>query len=122
MPIEFDDGQSPFDFNHRYHGPFYTADHQAWRASLRAFVDKEIMPNVDDWDEAGEFPRDLYKKAAEVGLLGAGYPEEYGGIPVSDPFFLLVTAEELARTSSGGVSASLMVHSIGLPPVLAVGC
>lgn len=121
MPIEFDDGQSPYDFDHRYHGPFYTADHHAWRASLRAFVDAEIMPNVDDWDEAGAFPRDLYKKAAAVGLLGLGYPEEYGGTPVADPFFLLVTAEEMARSSAGGINASLMVHSIGLPPVLAVG-
>ena len=121
MPADFDGGDSPFDFDHRYQGPGYTEDHHAWRATLRAFVDKEIMPFVDEWDEAGEFPRELYKKAAEVGLLGIGYPEEYGGTPVDDPWFLLVTAEEMARTSSGGVNASLMVHSIGLPPVLAVG-
>ncbi|UYV35671.1 acyl-CoA dehydrogenase family protein [Rhodobacteraceae bacterium D3-12] len=121
MPIEFDGGQSPFDFDHRYQGPFYTEDHQAWRATLRAFVDKEIMPFVDEWDEAGEFPRALYTKAAQVGLLGAGYPEAYGGIPVSDAFFILVTAEEMARCSSGGINASLLVHSIGLPPVLATG-
>lgn len=121
MPIEFDDGQSPFDFDHRYQGPFYTEDHHAWRATLRAFVDKEIMPFVDEWDEAGEFPRDLYTKAAQVGLLGMGYPGAYGGIPVSDAFFILVTAEEMARCSSGGINASLMVHNIGLPPVLATG-
>ena len=121
MTPDFSDGQSPFDFDHRYQSPVYANDHQAWRATLRAFVDREIMPHVDEWDEAGEFPRELYKKAADVGLLGMGYPEEFGGTPVDDPFFLLVTAEEMARCSSGGVNASLLVHSIGLPPVLAVG-
>ncbi|MBR9862245.1 MAG: acyl-CoA dehydrogenase [Rhodobacteraceae bacterium] len=121
MARNFEDGQSPFDFDHRYHSPYYTEDHQAWRATLRAFVDKEIIPNVEEWEEAGEFPRDLYKKAADVGLLGAGYPEEYGGIALSDPFFQIVTAEEMARCSSGGVNASLLVHSIGLPPIMAVG-
>ena len=121
MTKEFEEGQSPFDFDNRYHGPFYTADHQAWRATMRAFVNQEIMPYVDEWDEAGEFPRELYKKAAEVGLLGIGYPEEFGGMPVDDPYFLLITAEEMARSSSGGINASLMVHSIGLPPVINVG-
>ena len=121
MSKEFNGGENPFDFDHRYQSPVYTDDHQAWRASLRAFVDQEIVPYVDEWDEAGEFPRELYKKAADIGLLGMGYPEEFGGTPVDDPYFLLVTAEEMARCSSGGVNASLMVHSIGLPPVLAVG-
>jgi len=121
MPENFIDGQNPFDFDHRYQGPFYTEDHHAWRATMRAFVDQEIMPHVDTWDEAGEFPRALYKKAADVGLLGMGYPEEYGGTPVDDPFFLLVTAEEMARCSAGGINASLLVHNIGLPPVMAVG-
>jgi acyl-CoA dehydrogenase len=118
---EFDAGQSPCDFDHRYQGDFYTEDHRAWRSTLRSFVAREITPHVNEWDEAGEFPRELYKKAAAVGLLGLGYPDEFGGTPVEDPFFLLVTAEELARGSSGGVNASLMVHSIGLPPVINVG-
>jgi len=121
MPEQYSDGESPFDFDQRYQGPFYTEDHRAWRATLRSFVEQEIIPYVNDWDEAGEFPRELYKKAGEIGLLGVGYPDEYGGIPVEDPFFLLVTAEEMARCSSGGVNASLLVHNIGLPPVINVG-
>jgi acyl-CoA dehydrogenase len=121
MPTVFKNGESPFDFDHRYKDPVYTEDHDAWRVTLRAFVDREIIPYVDEWDEAGEFPRDLYKKAANVGLIGIGFPEELGGTPVADPFFLLVTAEEMARCSSGGVNASLLVHTIGLPPVLAIG-
>jgi len=109
------------DFDHRYQGPLYKPEHQAWRATLRKFVDTEIMPYVDEWEEAGEFPRDLYRKAAAIGLLGLRYPEEYGGTPVNDPIYSIVTAEELARTGAGGINASLMVHGIGLPPVLAIG-
>ncbi|MEH6526169.1 MAG: acyl-CoA dehydrogenase family protein [Sneathiella sp.] len=121
MAIQYDDGDNPFDFDHRYLGPYYTEDHKAWRATLRTFVDQEIMPHVDTWDEAGEFPRELYKKAAEIGLLGIGYPEEYGGTPVDDEFFQLITAEEMSRLSAGGINASLLVHNIGLPPILAIG-
>lgn len=101
---------------------FLGPDHQAWRDQLRRFVEKEIMPFANEWDEAEEFPRELYKKAADIGLLGLGFPEIYGGTNVGgDPFFGLVTAEELARVGAGGINASLMVHSIGLPPVLALG-
>lgn len=121
MPRNFDDGQNPFDFDHRYQSPFYTEDHHAWRATLRKWLAKEVVPYVDEWDEAGEFPRELYKKAAEVGLTGLGYPEEYGGIPVSDGFYGIVSAEEMAQLGAGGINASLRVHGIGLPPVLAIG-
>jgi acyl-CoA dehydrogenase len=121
MSAKFSSGQSPVDFDHRYIGPLYTDDHRAWRATLRKFVETEMMPHVNQWEEAGEFPRELYKKAAAVGLLGLGYPAEYGGTPVEDPMYLIVTAEELARLGAGGVNASLMVHGIGLPPVLAIG-
>ena len=56
--------------------PYYSAEHEAFRHQLRRFVAKEIAPNVDSWDEAGEFPRELYRKAAAIGLLQLGYPEE----------------------------------------------
>ena len=121
MRDQMTSGENPFDFDHRYQGPYYTEDHKAWRNTLRAFVNREIMPFVDEWDEAGGFPRELYKKAAKVGLLGFGYPEEYGGIPVTDTFFAVIAAEEMARCSSGGINASLLSHSIGLPPILAAG-
>jgi acyl-CoA dehydrogenase len=89
---------------------------------LRKFIDKEIRPFANDWDEAGEFPLSLYKKASEFGLLRMGYPEEYGGIKDGlDRFHGIVTSEELARIGAGGITASLMVHGIGLPPVIAMG-
>ncbi|MFZ5609141.1 MAG: acyl-CoA dehydrogenase family protein [Pseudomonadota bacterium] len=102
--------------------PFLGEGHQAWRQQLRRFVEREIMPHASAWDEAGGFPRALYEKAASIGLLGLGFPEAYGGTAQGiDPFYGLVTAEELARPGAGGINASLMVHSIGLPPLLALG-
>ncbi|MEX2479822.1 MAG: acyl-CoA dehydrogenase family protein [Gammaproteobacteria bacterium] len=99
---------------------FFSAEHEQFRASLRAFVAHEISPYVDTWDEAGRVPRDLYGKAAELGILGVGFPEEYGGTP-ADEFMKIVVAEEIARAGSGGVQAALGSHGIGLPPLLAVG-
>jgi len=99
---------------------YYDESHEAFRDTVRRFVEKEISPFVDEWDEAGGFPRELYKKAADVGILGLGYPEEYGGSPC-DQFHRIVLSQELARSGAGGVSASLMSHTIGSPPILAVG-
>jgi acyl-CoA dehydrogenase len=100
--------------------PFYTETHRAWRATLRRWVAREITPNVAAWEEAGEIPRALHAKAAEIGLLQLGYPEEYGGVP-SDPFMAITTTQELARPGAGGIPASLMTHGIGAPPIVAVG-
>src|SRR5271156_2029946 len=87
--------------------PFYTGAHEAWRATLRRWVAREIAPRASSWDEAGVFPRELYGKAAEIGLLQLGFPEEYGGVP-SDPFMSIVTTQELARPGAGGGPARLM--------------
>src|SRR5258707_4207603 len=95
--------------------PFYTAEHEAYREVVRRFVDKEIAPYAHEWDEAGGFPRQLYEKAAEIGLLGLGFPEEYGGTVV-DKFMWVVAVQELARGGAGGVSGRLQSHSIGPPP------
>ena len=99
---------------------FYTADHIAFRDVMRRFVQKEIEPYATEWDEAGGFPRELYEKAAAIGLLGLGFPEEYGGTP-TDQFMWIVATQELARAGAGGVSASLNSHSIGAPPIARAG-
>jgi acyl-CoA dehydrogenase len=96
--------------------PFYTAEHDAFREVMRRFVAREIEPFANEWDEAGEFPRELYIKASEIGLLGLGFPEEYGGTTV-DQFMKIVVSQELARAGAGGISASLMSHTIGSPPI-----
>ena len=99
---------------------YFTPEHQQFRASLRDWVAREITPFATAWDEAEGFPRELYKKAAAIGLLGLDYPEALGGTP-ADLFYHLVLSEELARPGAGGVAASLMSHTIGLPPVLRFG-
>ncbi|NRF70390.1 acyl-CoA dehydrogenase family protein [Aquincola sp. S2] len=99
---------------------YFSPEHEQFRRTMRDWVAREISPHVNHWDEAETFPRALYRQAAEIGLLGLGYPEELGGTP-ADVFYFLIASEELARAGSGGLQASLLSHSIGLPPVLAHG-
>ncbi len=100
--------------------PYYTAEHDAFRETMRRFVAQEIEPHAAAWDEAETFPRELYLKAAEIGLLALGFPEEYGGAP-ADSFFGIIAAQELARAGAGGIAASLQSHTIGAPPIAFAG-
>jgi len=95
-------------------------EQEGFRDAVRAFVAREIAPYVNEWDEAQAFPRELYRKAAAIGLLGIGYPEHLGGSEV-DLSWRLVATEEIARAGSGGLLASLFSHNIGLPPIVAAG-
>ena len=90
----------------------------AFRDGVRAWVDAEVAPFVREWDEAGSFPRELYRRAAQIGLLQLGYPEHLGGTPCAMAF-RLAAAQEIARAGSGGLMASLFSHNIGLPPIVA---
>lgn len=96
---------------------YYTSEHRAFASSIKRFVEKEISPYVNEWDEAGSFPRALYQQAANVGLMGLGYDAEHGGIPDADAFYVMLAAIEMAKAGSGGVHISLMIHSIGTPPI-----
>jgi len=96
---------------------YFGRAHDMVRRAAKEFVDKEIVPYVDEWEEAGEFPRELYKKAGDVDLLGIGYPEEWGGTP-GDIFFQIVAGEEIMRCGSGGVAAGLGSMHIALPPII----
>jgi acyl-CoA dehydrogenase len=107
--------------------PLTTPQHTE-RAAISDLVERfartEISPHVTAWDEAGEFPRSLYQRAAELGLLGIGYPQSLGGgdedghpTPMAVKLGMWLA---LARYgTSGGVFASLFSHNIGMPPVLA---
>ena len=109
-------------FDPRLGPPYYNQTHIAWRDSLRRFVEEELEPHVDEWDEAGDVPLEAHRKCAEFGLTGLGYPEEYGGYTEDiDLFHSLVSTQELARMGAGGVTTALTTHVIGLPPVLAGG-
>lgn len=114
MPYLFDEW--------RQRSPHYDDSHEAVCASVRTFVTREIVPHVDKWERSGMLPRDLHRKAAEAGILGLGYPEEYGGAGEGFTLFhSLVQSEEIIRPGAGGIAASLMTHGIGLPPILAAG-
>ncbi|MFZ5619093.1 MAG: acyl-CoA dehydrogenase family protein [Pseudomonadota bacterium] len=114
QPLAFDSTRLP--------SPHLTESHEVWRRSVRAFVDREIAPHVNAWDEEGKFPRELHRRAAEIGLIGLGYPEEFGGVKDGvDIFHSIIASEELARAGSGGLIAGLMTHGIGLPPIIALG-
>ena len=95
-----------------------TADCTALADVVRRFALQEIAPHVAQWDEAGEFPRSLYGRAAELGLLGLGYPEELGGTPATQRLRNALSLPLARYGASGGVFASLFSHNIGLPPVL----
>jgi acyl-CoA dehydrogenase len=94
------------------------ADRAALADTVRRLAESEIAPNVQAWDDAGEFPRALYARAAELGLLGLGYPEDLGGTPASYSLKLPAWIALARHGKSGGVLASLFSHNIGLPPVV----
>jgi acyl-CoA dehydrogenase len=89
--------------------------------TLTRFSKREIEPNIHAWDEAGEFPRSLYLKAAELGLLGMGYSEHLGGSPASWRMRNTLSQQLSRLGGSGGLLASLFSHNIGLPPVFRYG-
>ena len=92
------------------------ADEQALADLVERFAKTEIAPLVTQWDAAGEFPRALYQRAGQLGLLGLGYPERFGGTPASQRMRNVVSLGMARHGASGGVNASLFSHSIGLPP------
>jgi len=97
---------------------YFDPSHQMVRDSVRRFVEREILPDIDQWEEAESFPRELYLKAGAAGILGIGYPESYGGSHEGDLFAKVAASEELMRCGSGGLVAGLGSLDIGLPPIL----
>ncbi len=100
---------------------YFSEDHRIFRDSVRKFVEKEIKPHVEEWEEKEEFPLELYKKTADAGFLGLEYPEEYGGIPC-DKFMVVAFIEEFIRHSgASGLYCGLYSHTIAMPPVRSLG-
>jgi alkylation response protein AidB-like acyl-CoA dehydrogenase len=101
-------------------GFIFTDEHQALRASIRSFVDAEIVPHVQEWEET-LWPVSLLGRMADAGILGLSVPEAYGG-QGGDYFTNLVLAEEIARGGSGGLLMALSVHTdMVIPPLLEFG-
>ncbi|UVM06879.1 acyl-CoA dehydrogenase family protein [Pseudomonas laurylsulfatiphila] len=97
---------------------YFDPSHQLVRDSVRRFVEREILPDIEQWEEAESFPRELYLKAGAAGILGIGYPQAYGGSHEGDLFAKVAASEELMRCGSGGLVAGLGSLDIGLPPIL----
>lgn len=96
-----------------------TPEREQLRATVRGFVEQDILPNLNQWETDGEIPRDLHKKAAALGLLGAGFPEEVGG-DGGDLVDAVVICEEMHQAgASGGLFASLFTNGIALPHLVA---
>ncbi|MGZ3664075.1 MAG: acyl-CoA dehydrogenase family protein [Ktedonobacterales bacterium] len=97
----------------------FTAEHDMFRQSVRRFVQEEIDPHVDEWEEAGAFPaHDLFKKMGDLGFLGLTYPEAYGGQGL-DFSYTVVFCEELGRANCSGVPMGITVHTDMCTPALA---
>jgi len=98
-----------------------TPEREELRKTVRAFAEREVLPHVDDWERVGELPRDLHRKAAAAGLLGAGFPESVGG-EGGDGADAVVICEEMHQSGApGGVFASLFTCGIAVPHMIASG-
>ena len=91
------------------------------RKTVRAFAEREVLPNVDEWERTGELPRDLHRKAGEAGLLGAGLPEAVGGGGGDGADAVIICEEMHYAGSPGGVFASLFTCGIAVPHMIASG-
>ncbi len=100
---------------------FFTAEHEALRERIRGFVRAELAPHVDEWEAREQFPREVFGRMGELGLLGLRYPEEYGG-QGRDYFAAVVLSEELARCGIGGLPMAVAVHAeMATPPIFQFG-
>jgi citronellyl-CoA dehydrogenase len=95
----------------------FTEEHQHFRKMVRDFAEKELAPHVDEWEESGCFPSSVFKRAGELGIHGAHYPEAHGGSG-GDYWFSVVKAEEYPRCNSAGVTMGLLVQSDMATPVI----
>jgi acyl-CoA dehydrogenase len=84
----------------------YTEEHRKFREALRDFLEKEVTPHVDEWEEAGIVPRSIWKKMGQQGFLCMNLPTEYGGAD-ADFLYSVILTEELARTYHTGLAAPL---------------
>ena len=101
--------------------PPFTDEHEQLRASIRGFLERELAPHAQRWEDEGWFPNEVFDKMAAQGLLGLKYPEQYGG-QGGDYLHEAVLCEEMARAGSGGTAAGIGAHvNIATPPIWKFG-
>jgi len=89
---------------------YFTEEHNLFRESFRDFLQKEVVPHIDKWEETGQIERFIWKKFGEMGYFGLTYPEQYGGMAL-DFFYTVIYLEELQRINSGGFAAAMWAHN-----------
>lgn len=90
--------------------PYFTEEHSMLRDSIRRFVEDEVLPHGEQWEEDGRVPREPLRKLGEMGIMGIRVPEEYGGSGL-DIMASVAMAEELGRCTFGGFTATVLVHT-----------
>src|SRR5246127_5616401 len=98
-----------------------TPERDQLRKTVRSFTEREILPNIDEWERTGALPRDLHRRAGATGLLGAGLPEEAGGGGGDGADSVIVCEEMHQAGAPGGVFASLFTCGIAVPHMIASG-
>ncbi|PKQ44812.1 acyl-CoA dehydrogenase family protein [Confluentibacter flavum] len=88
---------------------YFTEEHHLFRKSLQDFLKKEVVPNVDKWEETGVIDTGIWKKFGDMGFFGINYPEAYGGLNL-DLFYTVILLEELQKVNSGGFAAAIWAH------------
>lgn len=89
---------------------YFTEEHNLFRESLKEFLQKEVVPHIEKWEETGSIERFIWKKFGDMGYFGLPYPEAYGGLDL-DLFYTVILLEELQRINSGGFAAAIWAHA-----------
>ncbi|MEL0652629.1 acyl-CoA dehydrogenase family protein [Algibacter sp. TI.3.09] len=89
---------------------YFTEEHQLFRKSLQDFLQKEVVPHIEKWEQTGLIDRFIWKKFGDMGFFGIKYPETYGGLDL-DLFYTVILLEELQKINSGGFAAAIWAHT-----------
>ena len=89
---------------------YLTEEHHFFRKSFQDFLQKEVVPHIEKWEESGTIERFIWEKMGEMGYFGISYPEAYGGLDL-DIFYMMIFLEELQRIQSGGFAAAMWAHA-----------
>lgn len=88
---------------------YFTEEHQLFRQSLKDFLQKEVVPHIEEWEASGTIDRSIWTKFGEMGYFGLSTPEAYGGLGL-DLFYTVILLEELQKINSGGFAAAVWAH------------
>ncbi|HEX8268267.1 MAG TPA: acyl-CoA dehydrogenase family protein [Flavobacterium sp.] len=89
---------------------YFSEEHDSFRKSLQDFLNKEVVPHIEKWEQTGTIERFIWKKFGDMGLFGINYPEAYGGMNL-DLFYTVILLEELQKVRSSGFAAAMWAHA-----------